>query len=250
MFQTSIGLLYLQARGRYHMAIQRRHAALADFNACGRLMTRWELDLPALAPWRTEIGYCRLDQGDDTAEARQLAYEQLALVGEGGGRVRGMTLRALAATCDLQERVPLLREATEVLRDCGDQLELAHTLADLSRTLGMLGDHGKARTVAQRAHHIATFCVADPLRRSLLGADEKPPAEPVDERLAELSEAELRVAALASQGHTNRQIANRLYITVSTVEQHLTRIYRKLNVKRRADLPLSALTDEPLTARA
>src|SRR5262249_123299 len=31
--------------------------------------------------------------------------------------------------------------------------------------------------------------------------------------------------------------ASRLYITVSTVEQHLTRVYRKLNVNRRSDLP-------------
>ncbi|MEU8190538.1 helix-turn-helix domain-containing protein, partial [Micromonospora carbonacea] len=52
-----------------------------------------------------------------------------------------------------------------------------------------------------------------------------------------LSEAERRVAALAAQGHTNRQISSKLFITVSTVEQHLTRVYRKLDVKRRTDLP-------------
>jgi DNA-binding CsgD family transcriptional regulator len=53
-----------------------------------------------------------------------------------------------------------------------------------------------------------------------------------------LSDAERRVAALAVQGHTNRQIARKLHITISTVEQHLTRSYRKLNVSRRGDLPL------------
>jgi DNA-binding CsgD family transcriptional regulator len=46
------------------------------------------------------------------------------------------------------------------------------------------------------------------------------------------------VAALAARGHTNLQIADQLYVTVSTVEQHLTRVYRKLDVNRRADLPL------------
>ncbi|MCX4784663.1 AAA family ATPase [Streptomyces sp. NBC_01221] len=51
-----------------------------------------------------------------------------------------------------------------------------------------------------------------------------------------LSEAERRVAELAALGHTNRQISRRLFITVSTVEQHLTRVYRKLDVKRRTDL--------------
>jgi DNA-binding CsgD family transcriptional regulator len=57
--------------------------------------------------------------------------------------------------------------------------------------------------------------------------------------LAALSNAERRVAALAAGGYTNRQIACRLYVTMSTVEQHLTRVYRKLRISRRTDLPLS-----------
>jgi DNA-binding CsgD family transcriptional regulator len=51
-----------------------------------------------------------------------------------------------------------------------------------------------------------------------------------------LSEAELRVAELAAHGRTNRQISETLYITVSTVEQHLTRVYRKLGVPGRSAL--------------
>lgn len=51
-----------------------------------------------------------------------------------------------------------------------------------------------------------------------------------------LSQAEHRVAALAALGHTNREISGKLFITVSTVEQHLTRVYRKLEIKDRADL--------------
>ena len=58
-----------------------------------------------------------------------------------------------------------------------------------------------------------------------------------------LSDSELRVAELAAKGHTNREISGILYITVSTVEQHLTRVYRKLNVTRRRDLPHDLLAD-------
>ncbi|TDD09004.1 LuxR family transcriptional regulator, partial [Saccharopolyspora terrae] len=60
-----------------------------------------------------------------------------------------------------------------------------------------------------------------------------------------LSEAERKVAELAARGQTNREIGRRLYITVSTVEQHLTRVYRKLNVRKRTELPaeLSRLND-------
>ncbi|MFJ4095956.1 helix-turn-helix transcriptional regulator [Kitasatospora sp. NPDC089913] len=60
-----------------------------------------------------------------------------------------------------------------------------------------------------------------------------------------LSRAELRVAELAARGRTNRQIAQELFLTVSTVEQHLTSSYRKLGVKRRADLPGHLLPDAP-----
>ncbi|MGW2180964.1 AAA family ATPase [Streptomyces sp. NPDC001732] len=54
--------------------------------------------------------------------------------------------------------------------------------------------------------------------------------------IAALTEAERRVAVLAADGCTNRAIAARLYVTTSTVEQHLTRVYRKLCVKSRGDL--------------
>ena len=47
-------------------------------------------------------------------------------------------------------------------------------------------------------------------------------------------------------GHTNREVAQTLFITVSTVEQHLTRIYRKLNVSGRSDLAVFLeLTTDP-----
>ncbi|MFJ5688145.1 AAA family ATPase [Streptomyces sp. NPDC093099] len=54
--------------------------------------------------------------------------------------------------------------------------------------------------------------------------------------IAALTEAERRVVVLAADGCTNRAIAARLYLTTSTVEQHLTRVYRKLCVKSRLDL--------------
>ncbi|MFE5512153.1 LuxR C-terminal-related transcriptional regulator [Streptomyces sp. NPDC056529] len=54
--------------------------------------------------------------------------------------------------------------------------------------------------------------------------------------LAVLSRAERRVVGLVAEGCTNRTVAARLFVTPSTVEQHLTRVYRKLGVRSRADL--------------
>ncbi|QYX83589.1 helix-turn-helix domain-containing protein [Streptomyces akebiae] len=52
-----------------------------------------------------------------------------------------------------------------------------------------------------------------------------------------LSDAEGRGALLAARGFSNRDISQQLFITVSTVEQHLTRVHRKLGVSGRRALP-------------
>jgi DNA-binding CsgD family transcriptional regulator len=52
----------------------------------------------------------------------------------------------------------------------------------------------------------------------------------------ELTETERRVAALAAQGLSNKEIAAALFMSVHTVSAHLTRIYRKLGVRSRTAL--------------
>jgi DNA-binding CsgD family transcriptional regulator len=52
----------------------------------------------------------------------------------------------------------------------------------------------------------------------------------------ELTETEARVAELAASGRSNKEIAAELFMGVSTVESHLSRVYRKLGVRSRAGL--------------
>ena len=52
----------------------------------------------------------------------------------------------------------------------------------------------------------------------------------------ELTAAERRVAALVADGRKNREIGQTLYMSVATVEAHLTRIYRKLDLRSRSEL--------------
>ena len=56
----------------------------------------------------------------------------------------------------------------------------------------------------------------------------------------ELTETEHRVAELAAQGRTNKEIAAELFMGVSTVESHLSHVYRKLGVRRAELGPLLA----------
>ena len=52
----------------------------------------------------------------------------------------------------------------------------------------------------------------------------------------ELTDAERRIAVLVAQGRSNREVAAALFLTVHSVETALTRIYRKLGVRSRAEL--------------
>lgn len=52
-----------------------------------------------------------------------------------------------------------------------------------------------------------------------------------------LTPGEQRVSDLATEGMSNPEIAARLCITRSAVEYHLTRIYQKLGISSRRDLP-------------
>jgi DNA-binding CsgD family transcriptional regulator len=234
-FKSRYGLAYLQARGRCHLASGDFEGALADFLSCGDLMIRWRLDTPTLVGWRTEAAEAWL-RLDERAKARSALEDQLAQCDSGTApRVRGSALRLLAATIEPRRRPATLRQAVDLLHESGDRYELARALADLANLYHGLGETRRGRVIGRQAWTIADQCCALPLRK-LMAADsgrfEPEPQSPT----ALLTDAEQRVADLVALGHTNREIARLLCVTVSTVEQHLTRIYRKIGVSGRANL--------------
>lgn len=226
VFDTVGGLFYLRARGYYHLATNRVLAAVSDFQQCRRLLREWDADLPALLPWRTDLAEANLRLGEPRAAA-ELARQQMEL--EIDPSAHGAALRILAFVGDPARRIGLLQNAAEQFKVAGNRLELGKT----------------ARALAQlRQRRGETVLTPEPKR-------ERPPAKPAPKPVAKvesaeaavLSESEMRVAQLAALGHTNRQIASTLFITMSTVEQHLTRVYRKLGVPGRSALPADLADD-------
>ncbi|GAA1957179.1 LuxR family transcriptional regulator [Kitasatospora viridis] len=247
MFNTVFGVHYLRARGHHYLATDRPFAALNDFETCGHLMRERTPDLQPLVPWRTDVAQANLRIDKARARvAKELAEEQVGQRHPLGTRSRAIALRVLAGTSQPRHRTALLREAIDLLQACGDRQELALAFADLSATYYELGDYARARLVARQASQETGDGEPAPTEEPVPAA--APAATvPGPDGASPLSDAENRVAVLAALGYTNREISGRIHVTVSTVEQHLTRVYRKLNVASRAELP-SKLLDRQLPA--
>lgn len=194
-------------------------------------MTRWQLDRPQILAWRTDLALVYLQMSEHT-EAEALLNEQLAMSKSEHRRVHGTALRLLASVHSATEHIPLLEDTVKLLHAASTQHELSATIRQLH------GMHWPVSTVEifeptpvrALTDGVPTFQKSRPTAQI---AEISAPASSIDS----LSRAELRVAALAARGDTNHRIARRLFITVSTVEQHLTRAYRKLGIGRRGNLP-------------
>jgi DNA-binding CsgD family transcriptional regulator len=243
---TLPGLHYLMARGHYFLATNRPYSALNDFEACGSRINCWNLELHGLIPWRADAARAFLMIGD-VEQARELVTEQLELLDAEHFGARGRSLRVLSAIHNLEKRPSLLREAVDQLQESGDRIELARAFADLNQAYQDLGEYGQARSIARHAYRLAQHCGAEEMVQSLATSVDAATAHLPEQnmivaaRFDKLSATERRVAELAARGYTNRQIATKIQVTSSTVEQHLTRIYRKLGISSRVDLTLGAL---------
>ncbi|MFE5717132.1 helix-turn-helix transcriptional regulator [Streptomyces erythrochromogenes] len=239
------GLAYLRARGHHALATSRFHAALGDFLDVGRHAKLWGLDRPRVLPWRADAAEALLRLGEAHRAERFLA-DQLTTRDAADPWVRGTTLRLRASMRGPGERQAMLARAVDDLQRSGDKYELARAMADFGQALREAGEPARAAMVHRKAWHLAKTCGADALCERILPGHTEDDTDgagggsgaPAAGLVASLSESERRVALLAVHGHTNREIAKKLYITVSTVEQHLTRVYRKLNIPGRQALPV------------
>jgi len=227
------------ARGRMR-AEQGRHAdAVHDFEQVGELLTRALVTSPSYLPWRSEAALAKLRLGDRDAAGR-LAREELELARAfGGHRSIGVAARVAGITAGGERGASLLRESIDELTESGATLERARALADLGAMLRRRNHRTDARAFLREALDIAHRAGAKLLAQRAeveLRATGARPRRVVLTGLESLTASEGRVAELASQGLTNREIAQTLFVTARTVEGHLTSIFRKLRLASRTEL--------------
>jgi DNA-binding CsgD family transcriptional regulator len=239
------------ARGRLRVIDRRFEDALADFLACGQALDLFGISNPAYLPWRSRAALA-LQQLDRGAEAREFAEDELALSEQWGApQTVGISLHALALVRGGRAGLLLLDQAVEVLANSMARLELARALVDFGAALRRANRRSDARLQLRQAVDLAQRCGAQPL---IERANDELAATGAHKRTAllggveSLTASERRVAQMAAEELSNKEIAQALFVTVKTVEQHLGRVYRKLDISSRRQLgAVLGLRPEPAT---
>jgi len=232
------------ARGRLRLAQGRAADALADFGACQALFSDDVWSMPV-----RETGYVHARSGAALALSRlgerqracELAGAELADVRVfGTPRALGIALRAAGLAAGGPEGLALLRESVAALDRSPARLERARSLAELGAALRRSGQRAAAREPLALALELAARCGAWPLAaqaRDELKAAGARPRRPWRTGVDALTPSELRVARLAADGRSNREIAGELYVTLKAIEGHLGHAYAKLGIDGRDELP-------------
>jgi DNA-binding NarL/FixJ family response regulator len=158
--------------------------------------------------------------------------------------MRARTGAVLAAVSGSDDAADMLRNVREAAATAGARLDEVWTLLDLADVLASSDRTGAIDALTTAAHLAADLGAASEgalakrkLRALGVRTVSRQPRTTADgSPLANLTSRELDVARLAMRGTRNTAIAESLFISAKTVEQHLSRIFAKLGVRNRAEL--------------
>ncbi len=230
---------YLQTRARLRAALQHPEDALEDLFDCGRLEQEWEIRTPAFGTWRADAAPLLASLGRRD-EARALAREELERCRAfGAPGPLGISLRTLGLVEQGDSGIELLEQSVAQLERSSRRLEHALALLELGAAIRRAGRRADARKPLREALELARACGADAVavraHDELVTAGARPRRDPIESR-SNLTASELRVARLAAEGMTNREIAQALFLTENTIETHLRSVFRKLDIRSRSQL--------------
>jgi DNA-binding CsgD family transcriptional regulator len=237
------GLVMLVQRGRMRIEDGDLESGLTDLREAAHRARQWEIDNPAVSNAGVVLAGA-LNANGEVSEAWELAKHEVSVARAfGAAWSLGAALRMAATVAPAAKRHQLLAEAVEVLEHSGATFELAQALVELGAYF-VAQEDGKeaAREVLRRAADAAFRCSATPLvnrAQQLLRSTGARPRRVALTGAGALTPMERRVAELALAGHANLEIAEMLFVNNKTVEAHLSRVYRKLHIRSRRQLPSS-----------
>jgi DNA-binding CsgD family transcriptional regulator len=230
----------LWSRGYLRLAQGRTREAIDDLLEFGRRYTRDGMVATVTRPWASHAAPLLAQQGELDG-ARRLAERELGEARAWGTpRVIGQALRGLGLVIGGREGIELLLESARTLESSPARLEHARALIALGGSLRRDNQRSRAREPLRRGLELAHRCgarlLADVAAQELRATGARP-RKPVSTGVDALTATELRIATMAAEGLSNREIAQTLYLSLKTVEMHLSRTYRKLSIGSRRELP-------------
>jgi DNA-binding CsgD family transcriptional regulator len=225
------------ARGQLRLHQGRVEEALEDFHELGARDARLNIKNPSI-PWRCGAveALVRLGRSDEAAALADQHRELADAWGAPSGIGVALWAQGLARGAD---GLDFLSEAAEVLAAAPARLDHAYALVDLGAATRRAGRRAEARDPLRQGLEAARRCGATELvelaHEELIAAGAKPRRLQFS-GLDSLTASERRVSQLAARGLTNREIAQELFVTQKTVENHLTRVYSKLDIDSRDKL--------------
>ncbi|HET9347483.1 MAG TPA: AAA family ATPase [Candidatus Limnocylindrales bacterium] len=226
-------------RGELEMAMGRPADAVARFEEAYELHEGRGTLNPAETIWQADFAEALAAIGRRTQaleilaefmrRARSFGEPQALGVGHLAlGRVIGgdRGLEDLEQAAGILEPTPYRLAAARAHLALGAALRRGNNRTEASHHLRLAldyADRNGAEPLATRAHEELLAAGGRPRRRALVGVNALTPSE-------------ARIARLAADGMTNRDIATHLFVTVKTVEMHLGRSFEKLGVASRREL--------------
>ncbi len=215
--------------------------------ALAALLPSFERDMPGVANRSLhDIVEAGVRGGNPEAAEAALARMQERVPVSGTAWGLGLLARCRALLADDEHAEQLYRESADQLARTRITIERARTHLLYGEWLRRGRRRADARTQLRTAHDMFTkmgaAAFAERARSELTAAGERP-QDRAEQVTHGLTPQEKQVASLAAAGATNGEIAARLFLSTSTVEYHLTKIFRKLAITSRRKLA-AALGDD------
>jgi len=220
----------------------------ALYNGLGRYDLAFEAAAQATVDphelWFSTVALVELIEAASRSARTERARDALAVLSEStrasatswalGVEARSRALLSEGATAEA-----LYREAIRQLESTRVRLDLARAHLLYGEWLRREGRRLDARDHLRTAYGsfttFGTEAFAERARIELVATGEQARKRTV-ETLDQLTPQEAAVSRLAARGDTNREIAGQLFISPSTVEYHLRKVFQKLGVKTRTQL--------------